>query len=292
MTLDRLPDQTTLWLSGHFSRRAAAYSPGTQRTYRAAMKRLSEFLGEPDSYAALGRLMAMSQANAHATVLAWRAHLTAAKLSSSTINLCLAMTRSAFKAAYTAGVCPFILTVPGIAHEPRRDRRGPPWASVVKMLAAETGTRNRAFLAILAHRGLRMQETLSLEREHVGEGCRSLSVLGKGRKERIQITLEAPTAEILGAWIAERGDAPGRIFPIGATMASRIIERAGRRVGIEDLSAHRLRHSFGTRCAKMSNGDVSLVASLLRHKDWKSSSYYVDDVAERADEVLRRAIGG
>jgi integrase len=145
-------------------------------------------------------------------------------------------------------------------------------------LARRTGRRDRAMLLVAAQTGLRVSELVSLRTEnvHFGTGAH-VDCLGKGRKYR-STPLTPQVAEILQAWLRERGGSaadpvfPGpRGEPLSRDAARRLVDKyvAAATPGCPSfvtkrISAHSLRHTAAMRL--LENGtDVVVTALLLGH---------------------------
>ncbi|QXJ19707.1 tyrosine-type recombinase/integrase [Actinomadura graeca] len=73
------------------------------------------------------------------------------------------------------------------------------------------GVRDAALLAVLYTTGARRSEVAGLRREDYDPGERSLRIVGKGDKERLEYVHEGAAA-LLGAWLALDGRASGPLF--------------------------------------------------------------------------------
>lgn len=71
--------------------------------------------------------------------------------------------------------------------------------------ARRDGIRDRAMLHLAVCAGLRVSELTGLRMSDVAAQCKSIHVLGKGRRERA-LPLWKPTASALRAWLAVRGE--------------------------------------------------------------------------------------
>ena len=177
--------------------------------------------------------------------------------------------RSFYKYAVQRG---YVLADPtAIVESPRRPKRRPTPISAanVHTLLASTEAPRRTMIALAALAGLRVSEVAALETAHVNLRDGVLTVRnGKGGKDR-HIPIAPRLAGELAGW------APGRYF--GALTGSDVsyrIRREMRRLGIPGRP-HDLRASFGTELARISGGNLVLVAELMGHESVQTTQAYV-----------------
>lgn len=141
-------------------------------------------------------------------------------------------------------------------------------------LVAQATGRMRAWLLLGAFAGLRCGEIARLERADVLEADGHLRVLGKGRKERIvpmhPLVLgalhAAPMPKVGALWRMDDGR------PVTPHRVSQAINRWTRSMGV-DVTAHQLRHYFGTHTYRECQ-DVLAVGGLLGHANPASTAVY------------------
>jgi len=158
------------------------------------------------------------------------------------------------------------------------------------------GARDVALLTLLYGAGLRISEGLGLKRGDVPLG-QSLSVLGKGRKERsvpiLPVVREA--VERYAALIpfsGARGDAlflSRRGRAMSAREAQALMQRLRSRLGLsERATPHALRHSFATHL--LAHGaDLRAVQELLGHASLSTTQTYTEIDAKKLMEVYTSA---
>ncbi len=151
-----------------------------------------------------------------------------------------------------------------------------------------------AVLELLYAAGLRVSELCALDVDDVDLQAASVSVVGKGDKER-RLPLHDRAVACLEAWLAE-----GRRSR--ATLASPpnalFLNRRGRRLGPRDVRRildrrspvpthpHALRHSFATHL--LDNGaDLRVVQELLGHASLQTTQVYTHVSKERLRSVHR-----
>ncbi|MDT8440014.1 MAG: tyrosine-type recombinase/integrase, partial [Wenzhouxiangellaceae bacterium] len=108
---------------------------------------------------------------------------------------------------------PWALELPGVQGQSYRDTRGPGRDGFRRLLDQTSdstkGRRDRLILRLLWDLALRREEVVSLDLEHIDPDAGTLSVLGKGRRERETLTLPPTTLSALQSWLEVRGNAPG-----------------------------------------------------------------------------------
>lgn len=162
----------------------------------------------------------------------------------------------------------------------------------VEWLAA----RDVALLTLLYGAGLRISEGLSLKRGDVPLG-RSLSILGKGRKERSVPILPAVSDAIAdyASKIPFTGakDAPLFVSRRGKPMSPReaqaLMQKLRGRLGLsEKATPHALRHSFATHLLA-NGGDLRSVQELLGHASLSTTQTYTLVETSKLMEVYKNA---
>lgn len=162
----------------------------------------------------------------------------------------------------------------------------------VEWLAA----RDVALLTLLYGAGLRISEGLSLKRGDVPLG-RTLSILGKGRKERSVPILPA-VSDAIAAYAAKipfpgAKDAPlflsRRGKPMSAREAQALMQKLRGRLGLsEKATPHALRHSFATHLLA-NGGDLRSVQELLGHASLSTTQTYTLVETSKLMEVYKNA---
>ena len=143
------------------------------------------------------------------------------------------------------------------------------------------GARDAALLTLLYGAGLRISEALSLKRGDVPL-AETLTILGKGRKERVVPVLPL-LREAIGDYAAKipftaAPSAPlflsRRGKPMSAREAQGLMQRLRGRLGLtERATPHALRHSFATHLLQ-GGGDLRSVQELLGHASLSTTQTY------------------
>ena len=150
-------------------------------------------------------------------------------------------------------------------------------------VATPLGLRDRSMFELLYATGLRVSELVTLKLSQLRLDFGFLVAFGKGDKERV-----VPVGEQAEAWI---GRYLGEVRPPlvqtrhevvfvnwrGKPMTRqgfwKILRGYGRSLGLEDLSPHRLRHSFATHLLEH-GADLRAVQMMLGHADISTTQIY------------------
>jgi site-specific recombinase XerD len=174
---------------------------------------------------------------------------------------------------------------------PKRGRPLPRFLSTTQveaLLAAPKGEdwtalRDRALLEVLYSSGARVAEAASMRLEDLDEGDGTVSLRGKGRKERLG-GLGGPAVAAVRAYLAATDRAHRRrharaLFlnkaggPLSVRGIARAIERHAKAAGLPPTSPHVLRHSFATHL--LENGaNLREVQEMLGHASLASTQIY------------------
>jgi integrase/recombinase XerC len=209
--------------------------------------------------------------------------------------------------ARTLGLVPWTLEAPSVKSAAYRDTRGPGRRGFDLLLEEldrrgdRKATRDRALLRLLFDLALRRGEAVALDLADVNLEASTVAVIGKGRRERLLLTLPAETANALRAWLEVRGLEPGPLFVNadrarkGARLTGRSVARVlaaiGQRVGLT-VRPHGLRHAAITAALDLTGGDVRKVQRFSRHADVRTVALYDDAREDLAGEVARRVAAG
>jgi integrase/recombinase XerD len=149
--------------------------------------------------------------------------------------------------------------------------------------AAEAdGPRSAALITLLAYNGLRIDEALSRDVEHLGHqlGHRVLRISRKGGRDGLE-PLSPPVERALDTYLAGRTTGPLFLDDRGRRMyeaqAWRLVRRLARRAGIKSagqVSPHSLRHTFAT---SLDDAGVPLqdIQDAMGHADPRTTRRYM-----------------
>jgi len=273
------------WL--RHERRASPHTLGAYgRDLAAFLAFLARHLGKPPALADLPRLT-------RADVRGWLAMRSAAELQASSTARALSVVRNFFRfLARNNGVDSALLSTvrtPRLPHAVPKALTPDEAAEVVDGLGDSwVAKRDTAILALLYGCGLRLGEALSLNRRDVpqgrGEEMQTLTVTGKGRKQRAVPVLPAVAAAI-DEYLAAcpyGGDADAPLFRgvRGARLNPRLVqlrlqELRARLDLPESATPHALRHSFATHLLA-GGGDLRAIQDLLGHASLSTTQRYTD----------------
>jgi integrase/recombinase XerC len=287
------------WLAALAHERRA--STHTLRAYGDDLKRFLSFLNEHKGRVPDERMLAkLVPADIRAFITLRRGE----KLGARGVQRALAAVRSFFRYLAREGILEN--AAPRAIRTPRIARTLPRPLSEVD--AARTlaeagehdvewlGARDVALLTLLYGAGLRISEGLSLKRGDIPLGA-SLSVLGKGRKQRsvpiLPVVREA--AERYAALIPFSGARDTALFlsrrgkPMSAREAQALMQRLRGRLGLSDRATpHALRHSFATHLLA-GGGDLRAVQELLGHASLSTTQTYTEIDTKKMMEVYAGA---
>ncbi len=176
--------------------------------HRQDLEDFQAFIPAPSLEQAATLLLSRDPGEANALVLDYKAHLMDRHLSANTINRRLTALRSLVKLGRTLGLVSFTVEVQSVKADSYRDTRGPGRAGFRDMLDAlakrndRKSMRDRAILRCLFDLGLRRAEVLRLDLEDLDREAGTVAVLGKGRTDKMKLTLPLETRNALEAWIS------------------------------------------------------------------------------------------
>ena len=156
--------------------------------------------------------------------------------------------------------------------------------------------RDTALLTLLYGVGLRISEALSLKQGDVPLGD-SLTILGKGRKERVvpvlPVVRDAITAYATLIPFALPPRAPlfasRRGKPMSPREAQSLMQNLRGRLGLsEKATPHALRHSFATHLLA-NGGDLRAVQELLGHASLSTTQTYTEIDGQKLMDVYKKA---
>jgi len=160
---------------------------------------------------------------------------------------------------------------------------------------AVAGRRDAALVAVLYAAGLRRTELVSLALDDWDAPERSLTVRGKGNKER-RVFLAAGAAAALDDWLLARGDWPGAIFcpvrkngavqprPMTAQATYNAVRKRTSEAAVESLSPHDLRRTMVGDLLD-AGADLPTVQRIAGHASPDTTSRY----DRRGDRTARAA---
>ena len=149
--------------------------------------------------------------------------------------------------------------------------------------------RDRAALELLYAAGLRVSELCGLDRRGVDLRGRTVTVLGKGGKER-RVPIHDRAAAALEEWLdVGRAEMPGPREAVfvnqrGARLGPRDVRRILDRLAASPTHPHALRHTFATHLLD-GGADLRVVQELLGHASLATTQIYTHVSKERLRTV-------
>ncbi|MBE7901122.1 tyrosine-type recombinase/integrase (plasmid) [Paenibacillus polymyxa] len=165
----------------------------------------------------------------------------------------------------------------GPVKKPPVARRTPKWLSrneqntFLREVRKDGSKRDFAIVVTLLRAGLRVHELCEMMKTELSINPRSGSVYirGKGYKDR-EVPLNAEVRSALESYLADRTDDSPYVFVsqrskrLAVRAVQHLVEKYRRRIRIEHLTCHALRHSFGHDLV-VSKIDLQQVATLMGH---------------------------
>jgi integrase/recombinase XerD len=281
-------------VEGFLALAAARLAPRTVEAYRRDLAHLTAWLDCSPADASPDQLAA------------YVAQLRADGLAPTTVARRLAAVRSFFRHQVLLGAR---ADNPAANVElPKRRRTLPRTLSpgeVERLLDAAAGTsprdlRDRALVELLYGAGLRVSETVGLDRQSVDLESRLVRCLGKGSKERV-VPVGREAADALRRYLSrgrpflERGRRPelflnARGGPLTRAGVFLVLRRLAAKAGLEPerIHPHLLRHSFATHLLE-GGADLRAVQEMLGHADLATTELYTHVTDRRRRELYFQA---
>jgi len=281
-------------------------SSHTLRAYATDLSQFLAFLGDDPESGDAGASTALLQNVDRHTIREYLAELQRLGMSSRTLARRLAALRSFFKYLHGRGTCK---TNPAKMVSARKLGRPLPHVLAVDEVgrlveapdvSTVLGKRDRAILETLYSTGVRAGELVALHLNQVDLISGTVTVLGKGRKERMAL-LGSPAVKALRDYLAVRSELAKdkgvrHVFVNhrGGPLTSRSVQRIVHKYAAatlpthRDVSPHTLRHSFATHMLNR-GADLRSVQELLGHASLTSTQIYTHLTTERLKEVYKRA---
>jgi integrase/recombinase XerC len=287
-------------------------SPATRRAYAGDLR---HFFGADPDPPTVRAFVSLSAPEIALRLSTYKGELLAAGAAEATVNRRLSAIRSLLKFCHRLGFAQS--DGRGLVDNERsrgyRDTRGIDAGQLRRLLKLPgtqdlAGLRDTALLRLLAENAFRRGEVWKLDVEDFRPGEKRLLVLGKGRgTEKEPITLSAVTVRAIEAYLGEAGHREGPLFcnldrrpdSRGGRLSPdglyKLVRRYGARIGVPQLSPHRIRHSAITAALEATGGDVRKVQQLSRHKKLETVTIYDDHRKDHQGQVtgiLSELLGG
>jgi integrase/recombinase XerD len=163
--------------------------------------------------------------------------------------------------------------------------------------AKPSGLRDRAMLELLYATGVRVSELCSIELSDLNLELGVVSVVGKGRKQRlvpvgrvaiaaVSAYLASGRASLLNGRVSSALFVTARGGPMTRQGFWKLLAAHGRRVGIfHRLTPHVIRHSFATHLLE-GGADLRSVQAMLGHADISTTQIYTHVVRDRLRKMV------
>jgi len=153
---------------------------------------------------------------------------------------------------------------------------------VVPDVSTELGLRNRAILELMYACGLRVSEVCTLQYKDIDLDAGILTCKGKGNKTR-RVPVGKSAIEWVKSYLAVRRKKENieinNIFvtflgsPINRQTIFLFIKEYAKKIGLQEVSPHTIRHSFATHLVQNS-ADIRSVQQMLGHADISTTQIY------------------
>ena len=284
-----------IWLNGF-------RSPNTRQAYPRELQAFADFARRDSIEDAASWLLGLTDTHAHRFVDAWKADKVTRGQAPATINRSMAALNSFVTKARREGYTTLRLEAQGVPSKALRDTRGPGVQAIQQMLTRarkqdrRKAARDETIIWLAFGLGLRRGEIAELNISHVDLDGDRLSIMGKGRAEREQLTLPAEVKKALERWLGLRN----AINPDAALFVSlssgmpearisgsgvyHLITTLGERVGVK-ARPHGLRHTAVTEALNVFSGDYRKVRAFSRHSSLDIVRRYDDNRADHGGQV-------
>jgi site-specific recombinase XerD len=148
--------------------------------------------------------------------------------------------------------------------------------------ARPTALRDRAMITLLVDTGIRASELCDLQIWHCDLKNQRITVMGKGRRERV-LPISARTAQVIWRYLATREDAQRKASALFITSnrrklernsLRRLLQRTGQRAGVLGVNVHRFRHTFAIAFLR-NGGHVFALQRILGHSTMEMVRRYL-----------------
>lgn len=276
-----------------------------RRTMRSKLSRVARLIGAGTIENC--RWEQMRPHDVHAVLL----KLESENLAASTLNNYLAALKGVATQAWKEGMLSSETLQRIRAVKSRKSCRLPRRRSLTmdetaKLLACHRGktpivdVRDRAVLTLMLGCGLRRAEVCVLKLGDLDKEGKSISVVGKGNKERTAFLPDA-AFERLSEWLDLRGDVPGPLFtlvyrgghimpkrPLSESAVTLILKERLSSAGQRDATPHDLRRTFATRLIEDGN-DLVNVQRAVGHANVQTTARY-DRRGESEQKEMAREV--
>lgn len=287
---------------------ADARKPTTRTAREKDVGDFARWLGVTPELACAG-FVAGGRGRANQLVTAYLADLLEKQLAHATINRRLSTLRRLAKLAHELELIEWAIAPKSLPEQPYRDTRGPGRSGWLRLLDVVTrtaarsdqGKRDLVIVRLLHDHGLRRGEVAGLDLADWDGDQGRLMVLGKGKGDKVPITINNPTVVAMEKWLQVRGDGAGPLFVrldrardktqlqrIDGDSLRKLTRRLGKKAGLSrPVRPHGLRHEGITRALDLTNGNIRKAQQFARHSKMDTTVRYDDNRSDFAGEVAR-----
>lgn len=162
---------------------------------------------------------------------------------------------------------------------PKVERRPFSPVDIAKLEEAAENARDRALIAFLLSTGCRVSEVCGVNRDQINWQELSLTVRGKGDKDRT-VYIDEVTAMLLQRYLEERQDDDPALFcghktgRLAANGIRAMLKRLEKISGVENVHPHRFRRTLATSLIDKGM-PIQMVATILGHEQIDTTMKYV-----------------
>lgn len=147
-----------------------------------------------------------------------------------------------------------------------------------------TDIKTKAYLAIMAETGMRLQEVLDLNTQDIDKAHNAIRVHGKGGKERT-VYYASLTKRYANAYIGNRR---GQVFNDSQREVRFMIYAALKPYSdAKQLSPHAIRHSYATTLLR-NGADITVIQNLLGHDSVKTTERYAQVAGQEVENQYKQ----
>lgn len=275
----------------------------TRKAYSQDLADFTNYVKATDINEAASYLLGMPQGQANLLILNYKNYLiNDKKLSSATVNRRLAAIRSLTQLARTLGLITWNLEIENQKNQAYRDTKGIELKEVNKIISYLKSRndlksiRDLAIFRLLFDLGLRRNEVCAIDSEDISVSKSTVKILSKGKYEKEELNLPATTLEAIQNWISIRSNTTEALFyrldKASSSTLKRltgsglyvIITELGAKLGLHNLSVHKLRHSAITACCEVikdHNLGLETLVKFSRHSSLNTALLYMDHLDDK-----------
>lgn len=275
-------------------------SANTVRSYEEKLSGFARWMGIPKSRykEAIPMLLSLGKVDAELKVLEYMAWMEDQGRAPKTVAAHLSAIKFFVKTAQYAGWVDWYIQTKSPAPENRKMVTAPSDKKFAKILEyfeqdeSTLGLRDKLVFYMVSFMGLRIDEVLSLDIEHIDLVDQKAWVNPKGSEvERVPVTIPDRTFELMMQVIGGRESGPlfqGEKSPrLPYITAYRIIRRAGECAGVKGVHPHMFRHFGATQAAELTDDNLRKMQAFTRHKNPEMLETYVQRRHDHGGEIAR-----